>query len=187
MANLDRVNGFSFAKSLTGAPVSALIRQYNVDSSNATAIFLGDAVTLEADGNITRAATGDTILGVAVATGVDSVTHNDGVDGYYNADNLSQRYVPASTAAVVGVIPAETSLFEIQTETGSGAVVIGELADIVDAGGNTTTGFSGQELEMTAVNNDCKIVEFVTTADNDVSLANARVMVKFQSTTNALD
>ena len=184
MANVDRVRGFRHAKSLTGAPVSALIREYNVDASNATAIFLGDAVQLEADGNITRAATNDTILGVAVAIGKDALEH--GRTGYYNADDLSQRHLPASTAGVVGVIPAEGNLFEAQTETGSGSVVIGELCDIVDAGGSTTTGWSGQELEMTAVNNDCKIVEFVNAEDNDTTLEHAKVIVKFQTTTNTL-
>ena len=182
MANKDRPNGFRFAKSLTGAPVSAMIRLYNVDSSNSTAVFLGDAVTLEADGNVAPAASGNTILGVVVGVGVDNVDH--GETGYYNPANLEQRHLPGSTAGIVGVIPAEGNLFEVQTATALD-LAQGDPADLSAGAGSTTTGVSAHEI-TTASNNDVKVVEQVTTPDNDTSLVNARYIVMFPSVEHAI-
>lgn len=192
MANVDRPNGLRPAKSLVGTPWTALVREYNADASRSTTngfgnIYIGDPVTLEADGNVTVAASGDEVLGVAVAVGKDSTTF--GATGYYNADDLGQRYLAADTAGVVGVVPAELCLFEIQSASDLD-LSIGALADVTTtagtAHGSATTGFSSCEL-TTASNNDVKVVEFVKSPDNDTTLANARYLVKFQDTEHALD
>lgn len=181
MANVDRPNGFRFVKTLTGTPVSAMIRQYNVDSSNASAIFIGDAVTLDADGNVSKSATNASFLGVVVGVGVDNITH--GPTGYYNAANLNQRYIPASTAGVVAVIPVEGNLFEIQSASDLD-LAIGAPADIVPGTGNTTTGLSTTEL-TTSTNADVIVVEYNTSPDNDTTLANARYIVAFNDVEHA--
>ena len=51
--------------------------------------------------------------------------------------------------------------------------------------GDRVTGNSEVEL-VVASNNDVKVVEQVTTPDNDVTLVNARHLVKFQTTENTL-
>ena len=63
MANVDRPSGFRPVGSFSGGSWNGAVRTYPVDASNATAIFPGDAITLEADGNVTPAAAGGVILG----------------------------------------------------------------------------------------------------------------------------
>jgi hypothetical protein len=179
MANVDRPNGFKFAKSLSGQAPNAMIRFYETDAAKSNAIFIGDAVTLAADGKVEQAATNDVMLGVCVATGFDAIEHGD--TGYFNADNLGKRHLNAADAGVVAVMPAEGNLFEAQTQTGSAAVKQGDDLDIVATAGSTTTGVSAMELNTTSTNADCRVVEVNKAPDNDIALANARVLVQFRA------
>ena len=65
----------------------------------------------------------------------------------------------------------------------------GTLADInliaATEHGDRVTGNSEVEL-VVASNNDVKVVEQNTAPDNDVTLVNARHLVKFQTTENTL-
>ena len=148
-------------------------------------IYLGDPVTLTS-GKVFPANSGDTILGVAVAIGTDASTF--GVDGYFNPNDLGERYLPLAKDGVIGVVPAEMVLFEAQTATDLD-LTLGALADIstdaTEAHGSQVTGISSAEI-VTAVNNDVKVVEDIVSPSNDVSLANARHLVKFQTTENTL-
>lgn len=191
MANTDRPVGFRFAKSLSGTPVSAMIRKYTAgdrssDTTNAHGdIYIGDPVKL-VSGAVLPANSGDTILGVAVAVG--SLTDTTfGEEGYFNASNLQQTYLPLASTGIVAVIPAENNLFEVQTSADLD-LVPGSAADIstdaTEAHGNQATGISTCEL-VASVNADVKVVEDVTTPDNDTTLANAKHLVMFTTTTNA--
>lgn len=187
MANIDRPNGFRFAKSLTGAPVSALARRYQAADRSADTtnnhgdIYLGDVVKLTG-GLVDVANSGDTVLGVVVGIGTDSTEH--GQVNAFNADNLEVRYLAADEAGYVWVIPAEQALFEVQTSADLD-LGIGSQADFTTtaatAHGSRTTSRSNVEL-ATAANNDVKVVEHVTTPNNDVTLTNARHLVRFSST-----
>lgn len=195
MANVDRPNGFRVAKSLIGAPWTSLIRFYEAADRSADTtnnhgdIYIGDPVALSS-GKVVPANSGDTILGVAVAVGKDGSFVTDTPTGYYNPDDLTQRYgaLTDATGVVVGVIPAEAAIFEVQSDSDLD-LAIGANADITNAAatahGSQTTGKSTCEI-TTAVNNDVKVVEFVTTPDNDTTLANARYLVKFNTTTNTI-
>ena len=149
---------------------------------------MGDPVKLSS-GKVLPANSGDTILGVAVAVGKPGAIEH-GEDVYFNADDLSQRYAPLTDATgwIVGVIPAEACLFEVQTSADLD-LVPGSLADTnvaaATAHGDQTTGISTAELAA-ASNNDVKVVEDVRTPDNDTTLTNARHLVKFQTTENTL-
>ena len=190
MANTDRPNGFRFAKSLTGAPVSALARRYEAGDRSADTtnnhgdIYLGDPVTLT-NGRIFPANSGDTVLGVAISTGTDSTEH--GQVNAFNADNLEVRYLAADQDGFVWVIPAEQALFEIQTSSDLD-LDVGSAADFnlvaATAHGNRVTSNSNVEL-VVASNNDIEIVENVTTPENDITMANARHLVRFTETTFA--
>lgn len=194
MANVDRPNGFKAAKSLIGAPFNSLVRFYeaadrSADSTNNHGdIYIGDPVALSS-GKVVPADSGDTILGVAVAIGKDGDFVTDSPTGYYNPDDLMQRYASLSdtTGVVVGVIPAEAAIFEVQSASDLD-LVRGDAADITNtaatAHGSRTTGKSSCEL-TTSTNSDVTVVEFVTTPDNDTTLANARYLVKFNTTANA--
>ncbi len=192
MANTDRPVGFRFAKSISGTPVSAMIRKYQAaDRSSDTTnnhgdIYVGDPVKL-VSGKVLAANSGDTILGVAVAVGATGDT-TFGDEGYFNATSLETRYLPhASTTGIVAVIPAEGNLFEVQTASDLD-LVVGSAADIstdaTEAHGSRSTGISSCEL-VTSSNADVLVVEDVTSPDNDTTLANAKHLVMFATTTNA--
>lgn len=194
MANVDRPNGFRFAKSLTGQAPNAMIRFYEAADRSADTtgnhgdIYIGDPVKL-VSGKVLPANSGDTILGVAVGFGKSGAIEH-GETGYFNADDLSQRYASLAdaTGVVVAVMPAEGNLFEVQTSTGLN-LVQGSNSDITlaaaTAHGSRTTGNSTVEL-VSGLNNDVRVVENVTTPDNDITLINARHLVMFIDTTNTL-
>ena len=182
MANVDRPNGFRPAKSLLDSGWVGLVRQYDTDAAKAAGIGIGDAVILAADGNVEIAATNGTILGVAVGFGVTGTTF--GATGYFDPDNLGKQHINAAEAGVVAVVPAEGVLFEVQTAVDLD-LNVGDPADILATAFNTTTGRSAQEI-TTSTNADVKVVEHVTTPDNDLTLVNARHLVKFNDTENTI-
>ena len=184
MANVDRPNGFRPSKTLSGAPISGMLRWYQAGDRSADTtnnhgdIYIGDPVKL-VSGLVLPANSGDTILGVAVGIGVDNVDHGD--VGAFDAANLEKRYLGLAESGYVLVAPADDMLFEVQTNADLD-LVPGSNADIstdaTEAHGSQTTGMSTAEL-VTNVNSDCEVVEQVTTPDNDVTLANARHLVQF--------
>ena len=183
MANVDRPNGFRPAKSLLDSGWVGLVRQYNTDAAKAAGIGIGDAVILAADGNVEIAATNGTILGVAVGFGISS-SQSFGETPYFDPDNLGKQHINAAEAGVVAVVPAEGVLFEVQSASDLD-LAQGDAADILATAFDTTTGRSAQEI-TTSVNADVTVVEFVKSPDNDLTLANARYLVKFNDTENSI-
>ena len=184
MANVDRPNGFRPAKTLSGSPWTGLLRRYEAADRSADTtnnhgdIYVGDPVALSS-GKVVVADSGDTIIGVAVAVGKDASDH--GEPGAFNPDNLEQRYLGLAEDGYVWVAPKEHILFEVQTAADLD-LVAGSTADIstdaTEAHGSRTTGLSSCEL-VTSSNADVTVVEDVTSPDNDVTLINARHLVKF--------
>lgn len=189
MANVSRPNGFRPAKSQLGAPWNGLIRfieaaDRSADTTNNHGdIYIGDPVALSS-GKVIPANSAATVFGVVVAIGVDNVTHGD--TGYYDPNNLGKSYLAYNETGVVGVVPVEGMLFEVESASDLD-LVIGSLADTTllaaTAHGSRTTGKSSVQL-TTASDNDVKVVEFVTTPDNDLTSAAARYLVKFQIPAN---
>lgn len=185
MANTDRPNGFSFAKTLNGSPATGMIRKYKAaDRSSDTAndhgdIYIGDPVTMTSTG-VVVANSGDVILGVAMATGsVEEIEH--GSENYFNADNLEQRFLAADKEGYVAVMPANGIVFEVQTATDLD-LVPGATADINSASGTAhgSRDTSKSNVELVASSNeDVTVVELVESPDNDPTLANARYLVQF--------
>ena len=140
MANANRPKGALTIRSLDGSTATP-VNPYAVDASNATAIFLGDFVKREADGNIAPAAATNVILGVAVGV----------ADDY---DNLTRRYLPATTAGTVYVVDDPDMIFEVQEDDGGTALTAaarGANTDIVAGAGSTTTSISAHELNQDGV------------------------------------
>jgi len=137
-----------------------------VDSSNATAIFRGDFVAQEADGNVTPATAGTTnvIAGVCVGVVVDRAV----------AATEHPGYLPATTAGYILVAPAESCYFAIQEDGTGSAANRGATANFVAGAGSATTGVSGHELDTSEVDQDAadqlKLVEKVDSPDNDYGL-----------------
>ena len=180
MANTSRVRGFVPAKSLIGAPWQSLVRKYAADASKSAAIFIGDPVTLDTDGNVIAAVSGGVVLGVVVAVGEDATTF--GETGYFNPNDLGKRFLAAADAGVVGVVPAEAALFNVFDDGGDLDLNLGDSRDFLVAAGSTLTGNSAYTIDSTTTNNDLKVVEKNTSPDNDDSLADAQYIVKFTST-----
>ena len=140
MANTDRPRGAIPIRRLDGGACLPA-NPYSVDASNATAIFIGDFVKLEADGNVAPAAAGDRILGVCM-----------GVLGGY--DNLGTRHLAATTAGDILVNDDPDTISELQEDDGGTALTAaarGALTDIVAGAGSATTGISAHELNQDAV------------------------------------
>jgi hypothetical protein len=184
MANVSRIRGFVPAKSLIGAPWQSLVRQYEVNGTQTTAIFIGDAVTLQADGSIAQAATSDTILGVVVGLGSQGDMF-DQAGGYFNANDLGKRHLTSTDTGIAGILPAEGALFEVFDNGVDLDLAVGALADIDAGTGSTITGNSDMAL-VANVNGDVKVVEHNTSPKNDRTLQDAQYIVKFQTTTNTL-
>ena len=178
MANVDKPNGFRPVKTMSGAPLTSLIRTCGV--ADGADIFVGDAINIES-GLAAVGATGDEgFAGVAVGFGkFDSA----GLQpmGPYNPDSLTTRYYDDSASThtewVCYYVPCNDVIFEAQTAADLD-LKVGDVCDYAAGTGNTTTGISGAEI-ATSSNNDLIVVELPNIPNNDNSLTNARVYVKF--------
>lgn len=175
MANADRPNGFIPVRTVSGSPFNDAVEIYPVDASNATAIFVGDAVTLEADGNCAPAAAGGVVLGVCVGIEVDrtvSATEHPG-------------YLPATTAGNIRVAVGPDVLYEVQEDGDTSqlaATDVGANIDLIAGAGSTITGRSAHELDSDTVTSagsaQFRIVKFMPRADNEVGSTGARWIVR---------
>lgn len=183
MANSDRPNGFKFVQTISGAPVSSLIRTVGVaDSAD---IFINDALQLSS-GLAQALAVEGVCLGVAVGFGKVNDLSGE-ITGPYDPDNLEKRFYDDSanthTDWVVYYIPAEDAIFEAQTDTAA-TLVVGEAQDILATAGSTTTGISAMEINADALTNDgdVVVVSIPNNVGNDITLAFGRYHVKFVNT-----
>tara|TARA_R110000772_G_scaffold16184_9_gene46247 strand:- start:1263 stop:1856 length:594 start_codon:yes stop_codon:yes gene_type:complete len=183
MANVDRPNGATAIDSLTGAPVVAKMNAYNVDSSNATAIFPGDFMQLEADGNVAVATAGATNLIIGVCGGVEVAAPTQ-EDGFLSNNNIGVTehpgYLPVSTAGSVLIIDDPDQLFLVQAAGTITADDQGQNAPIVAGAGSTTTGRSAHEINATTTStiNQVRLIRPYKAADNDVTLADSKWIVQ---------
>lgn len=166
MANVDRPNGFRPVKTLSGAPVTSLIRTIGV--ADGADVFVGDALNL-ASGLAAVAATNDAaILGVAVGFGKKDA-QSQLVPGPYNPTNLGKVFYDDSESThtdwVVYYVPADDVIFEAQTATAL-TKVPGDTVDLLATAGDTTTGRSRHEI-TTSSNADFTVVEVPSYPDND--------------------
>lgn len=144
MANTSRVRGATPVRTISGAPWGGHVRIYPVDSSNGTAVFVGDFITLEDDGNVAPATAGTSLLGVCVGvvpTRTVTATEHPG-------------YLPASTAGNILVCVGPDVIYEIEEDGVGGAMVatnVGSVGDHVAGAGSTTTGRSGHTLDSSDV------------------------------------
>jgi hypothetical protein len=179
MANVDRPNGFRFVKSSTGAVVPVIRTVGVADSAD---IWRGDAIALSS-GLATEAASGDTILGVAIGFGkIDPTTGS--VSTMMDPDERTIQYYDDSNSThtdyVVFYIPAEGNIFEVQTATAL-TIAVGATADLLPTNGSTTTGISAHEI-TTSSNADVEVVQIPDLPDNDNTLVNGRYWVQFATT-----
>lgn len=170
MANADTPFGLRPVAMLSGGAYTGGVREYSVAAGNATAIFIGDPVTLAGTSqtingvtlsDVVQSATGDVFTGVVVGVLPDVAT--------------SLPYRAASTLRRVLVCDDPNVVFEIQEVSGGTPLTandVGLNANIVVGSGSTVTGYSGVELdnstEATTNTLDVKIVGLSNRADNAV-------------------
>jgi hypothetical protein len=174
MANLDRPNGFTPIKTLSGAPFTQMIRSIGVaDGDN---LYIGDIINLES-GLADVGDTGDAaLLGVCVGFG-----KKDGANALaYNPDDLGTIFYDdaanTNTDWVCFYVPVDDVIFEAQTATAL-TLAVGDTCDLADAGGgDSNTGRSTAEL-TTSTNADFTVVEVPNLVNNDNTAVNGRYWV----------
>lgn len=177
MANPDRPSGFRFVASLSGAPVTSLIRSIGI--TDGTDIFKGDLISLTSNLAAVAATNDATFLGVAVGFGkVDAASGQ--YAGAYNPDNLTTLYYDDSASTNTEwrcfYIPVDGNIFEVQSDTDLD-LAVGDACDLlVTTAGNTTSGISGQQVGA-STNADFHVVDIPAYPDNDSTLANTRYHV----------
>ena len=129
-ANADTPHGFTATGVMYG------LNPYAVDAGN-LAIFKGDMMSIEADGNVTE--------------NTGSLAHNVGAaESATGVSSAVKALIAASTAGTVLAHYHPAQMYFAQVSDGAGAVAInyGENMDIaVEHVGSTVTGISGMELD----------------------------------------
>lgn len=178
MPNVDRPNGLNPVKTLSGAPMTSLIRVVGV--ADGADIFVGDALNLESGLGAVGATDDAAFLGVAIGFGRFD---KDGKTplGPRNPDNLMKRFYDDSesthTEWCVYFVPADDVIFEAQTATAL-TLVVGGTCDLSATAGSTVTGISAHEL-TTNSNADFTVIEIPKYPDNDHTLVWGRYWVMF--------
>lgn len=165
MANADRPSGAT-PVNRDGSSYNGSVRKVQVDVSNATAIFPGDFVVREADGNYTPATAGATnvIGGVCVGVVVDRTV----------AATESPGYLPATTAGYINIVPADSAYFMIQEDgvtTPLTSAARGGNIQFIAGAGDTQMGRSNHELDSDTVGADATyqltLIDKVDRENND--------------------
>ena len=183
MANSDNAFGLRPVASGGSGPYTGKIERFYVQSSDATAIYVGGLVkpdgSASADGLMSvtgNISTGDAVLGVVVA--VEPVT----------ADSLTYR--AASTERWVYVNTDPNQVFEVQDDSVGGALAaanVGNSADLTGfTGGDTVYGNSTMEIDSSTAtasgdgSEDVVIIGLVQREDNSIA-ANANWLVRLNN------
>ena len=119
--------GLELSKSTSGGEWCGRVSTYDVASSHATAIALGDAAILTGTSNTDGVAGIDAVSGV-IATKVTGVIV--GVTPDYSEENLNVVGLPASTGRLVQVIDDPNALFECESDATLSAGDVGSNVGI---------------------------------------------------------
>lgn len=181
MASVSRINGFRPVKSVTGAPYNGQCNVYFVPASDATVIMVGDAVKLLGDA---RAASGvPTVTRVSAATDIPvgvvvgilfSGVGNEASNVPPVNDLNTPVYRRASTDRYLLVCDDPNVIYEVQyggTSVAAATITanVGLNGQFIVTAGNTTSGSSGMQLDITLAATatlPLKIVGFPNRPDN---------------------
>jgi hypothetical protein len=195
MANPDRPRGFTAVKTKSGGPVTGAIRAVfslaadrSSDSTNNHGdIYIGDPIGIDTSGVVTPADSNEAVAGVAcgfakagtITFGANGIVNTPAPP--FNPADLTERYLPYTSAGWVYYYDAKDVIFEVQSASDLD-LLVGSLADTnmaaATAHGSRTTGRSNVEL-TTASDNDVKVVEIPSYENNDTTAANCRYWVEF--------
>lgn len=181
MANADASYGFTPIGTRNGSPWSGYIRMYEADT-DASDIFIGDAVVLESDGQIdvAGAGAGNELLGICVGTPNHMPTYTNGKQDNFLSSN-SPTLVPSYSSAkgMIAVCIGNEVLYKVQEDGDTTALTFGDIgANVALIGtnsGSVTTGRSGMELDSSTAattTDQFRIVGFYDTPANELASVN---------------
>ena len=175
MANVDRPNGFVPVGHKGGGTIRT--QEFLISEDYATAIYSGDSVIL-ASGYVNIAAPDSATLVLGVFAGCQYTNDSGEVifSPYWPGVNLA-----GTTKVVKAMVYVDRDIiYEVQTDTGttSTQASVGVVYDIeIDHAGSTTTGRSGQEIDISDTTNPhWRVVGLVDKPDNAWGV-NAKVLV----------
>jgi hypothetical protein len=204
MANVDSPFGLRPVGYRSGAPYNGAARPYYVKGDYATALFIGDPVVKNGTSNTAAVEVpGGGTFGIGTLPEVERTAVGD-VDGNTKRitgvivgfsplpSNLEAKHNPASTERVAYVADDPDLEFEIQADGAIPAASIGLNAVLIAThSGSTTSGLSGMELDTTSdvpaadASNQLLILRAVNRADNDTTIAHAKVIVAINAHTES--
>lgn len=174
MANTDRISGFKPVRHLNGNPWNGKARMYYIAAGDATATFIGDAVSSAGSADATgkyptvqQAAAAGAIRGVVIGFSDQPYIATDTTD-------LNRKYRLASTAMYCLVVDDPDVIFEIQEDNVANdmdADMVGLSVDITVGSGDTSSGMSAMELDSSdtaTAAGQCKILGVSNKEDNEL-------------------
>jgi hypothetical protein len=182
MANTLERFGLRPSRQLNGSPFINAQNRYRIASGNSTSIFQGDLVKPLASGTISRYVTNtsDTVVGV--------------FNGCFYTDPNTQKptfsnFYPQSTNAsdiIAFVIDAPDTVFEINADEVFAVADIFKNYTVNNATGNTQTGISLVQLDVSLSGVDgTYVVQAIDISqdpnNSDVSTSNANIMVRINN------
>lgn len=186
--NTDTPFGLRPVRYRDGSPYNGAVNPYYINSTYATALFIGDPVVKVAGGS-NAAAVGSFPIGtlpeIQKATAGDGNAITGVIVGFAPLpNNLGLQYNTASTERVAYVCDDPNVVFEIQADGAISATQVGLNAILIYThSGSTVTGRSGAELDTTSTapsadaSNQLTILRVVDRADNYAATANTKVLV----------
>ncbi len=188
MANANTPRGLQPYAYSWGAPYNGAARVYYVPAGNATALYLGDPVTIlnnSSDGNGVQSVGIGTAGSGAYITGAFMGIANNAGQATIPVLQSATPYLPASTAAYVYVADDPNLLWWAQEDSVGGAMVSGASGrnvDLVAGSGSTVTSFSGWMLDSSTLNTTAtlqmRILQALQETDNTVAVAYAKWLCK---------
>ena len=178
MANLDAAFGLRPVGKGGGPYDGQTLECFIATASTTTDVFIGDVVkigpassTLGHPGVIIITSAKDQAFGVVTSF---RATPKD----------LEIQYGKKATDRTCQVVLADsTTFYEVQADGVMEAGDVGLNSELVLGAGSTVTGLSGYELQANAVTSSIgdmfQVFGFVDRPDNDLTLTNAKVLVRF--------
>ena len=182
MANVDAAYGLRLVQDNSQIPLETCF----IPSSDATAMFVGDAVKLAGSaGNIVGCPTLATIAQCAATDPIYGVVQGFKHQEVSTGMDLGRRHRPASTAMYCLVKPAHPlDVYRIQADDDTETLAVSDIgcnADLVVGSGSTITGLSGMELDSNTTaataGLQVRVVGFVDRPSNEVGVSKQDVLV----------
>ncbi len=178
MANLDAAFGLRPIGKGGGPYDGQTLECFIATASTTTDVFIGDVV------KIGPASSTLGHPGVIIVTGAKDQAFGVVTSFRATPTNLELRHGTKGTERICQVVLADsTTFYEVQADGLMEAADVGLNSELVLGAGSTVTGASGYELDASAVTTSIgdmfQVMGFVDRPDNDLTLTNAKVIVRF--------